>query len=262
LGSFSGLEYMKRILVSNDDGYNAKGIELLAEALRSFAEVIVIAPETNHSGASNSLTLTRPLTVRQAANGYYYVNGTPSDCVHIALTGILKHKPDLVVSGINNGANLGEDTLYSGTVAAATEGYLFGIPSIAFSLTERNWPHIEAAVEIAVHIVRHQLAQPRQAPCLLSVNIPPLPKHEPENICVARLGRRHPSQPVIEATNPSGETIYWIGPTGEVADAGSDTDFGIIKQGKISVTPLRLDLTHYDELSITHEWLEGLCVNP
>ena len=218
---------MKRILVSNDDGYNAKGIELLAEALRSFAEVIVIAPETNHSGASNSLTLTRPLTVRQAANGYYYVNGTPSDCVHIALTGILKHKPDLVVSGINNGANLGEDTLYSGTVAAATEGYLFGIPSIAFSLTERNWPHIEAAVEIAVHIVRHQLAQPRQAPCLLSVNIPPLPK-----------------------------------PAGEVADAGSDTDFGIIKQGKISVTPLRLDLTHYDELSITHEWLEGLCVNP
>src|SRR5690606_6711264 len=221
-----------RILVSNDDGYNAPGLEALAQSLKGLGDLTVVAPETNCSGSSNSLTLNRPLSVRQANNGFYYVNGTPSDCVHIALTGILKHKPDLVVSGINNGANLGEDTLYSGTVAAATEGYLFGIPSIAFSLTERNWPHIEAAVEIAVHIVRHQLAQPRQAPCLLSVNIPPLPKHEPENICVARLGRRHPSQPVIEATNPSGETIYWIGPTGEVADAGSDTDFGIIKQGK------------------------------
>ena len=246
----------KHILVSNDDGYNAKGLELLVEALKPWADVTVFAPEVNHSGASNSLTLTRPLNVRQANNGFYYVNGTPSDCVHIALTGILQKKPDIVVSGINNGANLGEDTLYSGTVAAATEGYLFGYPSVAFSLTERNWPNIEAAVEIAVHIIKHMLDNPKDKPVLLNVNIPPLESHDPKNIRVTRLGKRYPSQAVIQSENPQGEPIYWIGPVGATLDLSDDTDFGAINLGHVAVTPLRLDLTHYDQLAMAKEWIE------
>ncbi len=247
---------MKRILVSNDDGYNADGVQALAEALREFAEVTVVAPEVNHSGASNSLTLNRPLSVRRTPSGDYYLNGTPSDCVHVALTGLLDERPDLVVSGINNGANLGEDTLYSGTVAAATEGYLFGIPSIAFSLTEKNWPELEAAAKISADIVRHQLANPFPAPVLLSVNIPPAPEHHWSSLRVTRLGRRHPSQPVIKSTNPAGEPIYWIGMVGEVADFADDTDFGATSQGLISVTPLQLDLTHYKQLNQARSWVE------
>lgn len=247
---------MKRILVSNDDGYNADGLQALAAALRDIAQVTVVAPEVNHSGASNSLTLNRPLSVRRSREGDYYLNGTPSDCVHVALTGLLEEQPDLVVSGINNGANLGEDTLYSGTVAAATEGYLFGIPSIAFSLTERNWPELEAATRIAAQIVQHQLANPFPAPVLLSVNIPPAPNHDWNSLRVTRLGRRHPSQPVIKATSPAGEPVYWIGQVGEVADFADDTDFGAISQGLVSVTPLQLDLTHYKQLNQARNWVE------
>lgn len=173
-----------------------------------------------------------------------------------ALTGLLDYRPDLVVSGINNGANLGEDTLYSGTVAAATEGFLFGIPSIAFSLTEKNWPELEAATKIAVQIVQHQLANPFPAPVLLSVNIPPLPEHHWSSLRVTRLGRRHPSQPVIKSTNPAGEPIYWIGMVGEVADFAEDTDFGATSQGLISMTPLQLDLTHYKQLNQARSWVE------
>ena len=247
------------ILVSNDDGYNARGLEALVEALRDLAEVTVVAPEVNHSGASNSLTLTRPLAVRHAPNGFIYVNGTPSDCVHIAMTGLLGTRPDLVVSGINNGANMGDDTLYSGTVAAAAEGYLFGVPSLAFSLVERGWAHLETAVDAARKLVAHQLAHPAGESLLLNVNVPNLPLDQLRGVQATRLGKRHPSQPVIPASTPYGETVYWIGPAGAANDAGSGTDFDAIEQGYVSVTPLRLDLTDQARLGQITGWVNNLC---
>jgi 5'-nucleotidase len=247
------------ILVSNDDGYNARGLEVLVEALRDLAEITVVAPEVNHSGASNSLTLSRPLSVRHAPNGFMYVNGTPSDCVHVALTGLLDRRPDLVVSGINNGANMGDDTLYSGTVAAAAEGYLFGIPSIAFSLVERGWGHLDAAVAYARQLVAHQLSQPLKVTSLLNVNFPNLPEREIKGMRTTRLGKRHPSQPVIRSATPYGETVYWIGPAGDARDATEGTDFDAITQGYVSVTPLRLDLTHHDHIDQVSNWIGPLC---
>lgn len=243
-----------RILVSNDDGYNAPGIEALARALSGLGEITVVAPETNHSGASNSLTLNRPLSVRTAANGFHYVNGTPSDCVHVALTGgLIADRPDLVVSGINNGANLGEDTLYSGTVAAASEGYLFGIPSIAFSLIEKGWAHLDDAARAARQIVERQLAHPMGA-VLLSVNIPSRRYEDLTGYAVTRLGKRHPSQPVVRTTTPYGDTVYWIGPVGQASDAGPGTDFHAVAQGSVSLTPLRLDLTQHEQLDALRGW--------
>lgn len=250
-----------RILVSNDDGYNAPGLEALVRALKGLGDITVIAPETNCSGSSNSLTLNRPLWVREASNGYFYVNGTPSDCVHIALTGMLDFRPDLVVSGINNGANMGEDTLYSGTVAAATEGYLFGIPSIAFSLVEKGWEHIEAAASIARRVVERQTSEPLAEHFLLNVNIPALPAQAIREMRVTRLGKRHPSEPVVKSNTPYGETVYWIGPVGRVSDSSPDTDFGAIEQNAVSITPLRFDLTHYDQLDLVRGWAEPLCVS-
>jgi len=250
-----------RILVSNDDGYSAPGLEALVSALEGLGELIVVAPETNHSGASNSLTLNRPLAVRTAANGYTCVNGTPSDCVHVALTGLLDARPDLVVSGINNGANMGDDTLYSGTVAAATEGYLFGIPAIAFSLVQKGWEHLPAAAAVARRIVERQLAEPLEAPVLLNVNIPNLPLQAVKGVQVTRLGKRHPSEPVVRTTTPYGETVYWIGPAGMAADAAPGTDFDAIVQGAVSVTPLRLDLTHHEQIAEVRTWAEPLCEN-
>ncbi|HBI82993.1 5'/3'-nucleotidase SurE [Orrella sp. NBD-18] len=247
------------ILVSNDDGYNAKGLEVLVESLRGLGEITVVAPEINHSGASNSLTLSRPLAVRQAPNGFIYVNGTPSDCVHIAMTGLLDHRPDLVISGINNGANMGDDTLYSGTVAAAAEGFLFGIPSIAFSLVERGWKHIDSAAHHARLIVEHQLNNPINQQCLLNVNFPDLPIDRIKGIRTTRLGKRHPSQPVIPTSTPAGETVYWIGPAGHAMDAADGTDFDAIEHGFVSVTPLRLDLTHQDQLSSIESWIGPIC---
>jgi len=246
------------ILISNDDGYTAPGIEALAASLSKFADVTVFAPEVNHSGASNSLTLNRPLFVKEAANGFFYVNGTPSDCVHVALTGVLKQKPDLVVSGINNGANMGDDTLYSGTVAAATEAYLFGIPAIAFSLSGRAWFGLDQATEIAVRIVKQQIAQPIQAPVLLNVNIPSFAEGQIQGTKVTRLGKRHPSQPVVAAKTPYGESVYWIGPAGDAVDASEGTDFAAIAEGYVSLTPLRLDLTHYDQLPSISAWAQSL----
>jgi len=243
------------ILVSNDDGYSAPGLIALVESLRGLAEVTVVAPETNHSGASNSLTLSRPLAVRHAANGFIYVNGTPSDCVHVALTGLLDRRPDLVVSGINNGANMGDDTLYSGTVAAASEGYLFGIPSIAFSLVSKSWSNLEAAVAQAHQLVAHQLAQPFAGPVLLNVNFPDLPLAQVKGVLATRLGKRHPSQPVVRSATPYGETVYWIGPSGAANDATEGTDFDAITKGYASVTPLRLDLTQHAQLGQMAEWL-------
>ena len=236
-----------RILISNDDGYLAPGLAALAEALSSVAEIVVVAPDSNRSGASNSLSLDRPLTVQQAANGFYFVNGTPTDCVHIALTGLLASPPDLVVSGINNGQNMGDDTLYSGTVAAATEGFLFGVPAIAFSQVEHGWAHVDAAARVARDLVLHQLdGLPR--PFLLNVNIPNRPFEGLGVYRATRLGRRHQSEPVIRSQDPRGRDIYWIGPPGAMRDAGPGTDFHATAQGDISLTPLQVDLTHRDQL--------------
>ncbi|BBO59304.1 5'/3'-nucleotidase SurE [Mycoavidus sp. B2-EB] len=244
-----------RILLSNDDGYLAPGLAALYEALKPLGEVTVLAPERNCSGASNSLTLSRPLSVFTAANGFRYLNGTPTDCVHIALTGILDYKPDLVVSGINNGQNMGEDTLYSGTVAAATEGFMFGVPAFAFSLADKGWAHLGAAARVAGDIVAHYLAHPLAAPFLLNINIPNRAYHDLGEWCVTRLGKRHPSQSVIQQMSPEGEPVYWIGPAGDVCDASEGTDFHAVEHGRVSVTPLQLDLTHTQLLPCVQDWV-------
>jgi len=253
--SFLGYNPRMQILLSNDDGYLAPGLAALYEALISFAEVTVMAPEQNCSGASNSLTLSRPLSIqRSVSTGFYYVNGTPTDSVHIALTGMLETKPDLVVSGINNGQNMGDDTLYSGTVAAATEGIMFGVPSIAFSLADKEWTHLDAAARVAADIVAHYCAHPLSDRTLLNVNIPNRPYEALQGWRITRLGKRHPSQPVIRQTNPRGEPIYWIGPAGDVLDASEDTDFYAITHGFVSITPLQLDLTHTRMLPAVRDW--------
>jgi 5'-nucleotidase len=244
------------ILVANDDGYFAPGLAALVEAVKPLADVVVVAPETNHSGASNSLTLNRPLSVHTAANGYTYLNGTPSDCVHVALTGLLDRRPDLVIAGINNGQNMGEDTLYSGTVAAATEGYLFGIPAIAFSQVNKGWAHLDAAAQVARELVQRAIERPLQPHTLLNVNIPNIPRDQMTGMRVTRLGKRHPSEPVARSRSPFGDEIFWIGPAGRVADDAPGTDFHAVAQGAISITPLRLDLTHLDQIASVREWTE------
>jgi 5'-nucleotidase len=238
-----------KILVSNDDGYLAPGIIALAEALRPLAEIIVVAPDSNRSASSNSLTLDRPLSVQRADNGFYFVNGTPTDCVHIALTGGIAFKPDLIVSGINQGQNMGDDTLYSGTVAAATEGFLFGIPAIAFSQVDKGWAHVDAAARIARDIVERDF-HTLQKPYLLNVNIPNLPYGEIKGIKATRLGKRHESEAVIKAQDPHGREIFWIGPAGKAKDAGEGTDFHAVTNGFVSVTPLQIDLTHTGQLDV------------
>ena len=237
-----------RILISNDDGYLAPGIVALADALAAIADIVVVAPDSNRSGASNSLSLDRPLSVQRAANGFYFVNGTPTDCVHVALTGMLLERPDLVVSGINNGPNMGDDTLYSGTVAAATEGFLFGIPAIAFSQGAYGWANIDAAARLARDIVQRRFDE-LQKPYLLNVNIPNLPYEQLDQVVATRLGRRHAAEPVIKALDPRGREIFWIGPPGATKDAGEGTDFHALAQGKVSITPLQIDLTHRAQLA-------------
>lgn len=243
------------ILVSNDDGYFSPGIAALARAMEAFGRVTVVAPEADRSGASNSLTLDRPLYVRQSSSGFHYVNGTPTDCVHVAVTGFLQQRPDLIVSGINNSANLAEDTLYSGTVAAAMEGYLLGIPAIAFSLASRSFDHLETAVAVACKTVSHLLAQPFSSPRLLNVNIPSVPLDELKGYELTRLGRRHLAQPVETAVSPRGETVYWVGPPGGQREAGPGTDFHAINQSRVSITPLRVDLGDQDGFQEVGQWL-------
>ena len=238
-----------RILISNDDGYLAPGINALADALASVADIVVVAPDSNRSGASNSLSLDRPLSVTRAANGFYFVNGTPTDCVHIALTGMLDYRPDLIVSGINNGQNMGDDTLYSGTVAAATEGFLFGVPAIAFSQVEYGWAHIDSAAKVARDLVLRRFDE-LPSPYLLNVNIPNLPYEQLTTFAATRLGRRHQAEPVIRAQDPRGREIFWIGPPGATRDAGEGTDFHATTQGQVSITPLQIDLTHKLQLDL------------
>ncbi len=245
-----------RILLSNDDGYFAPGIDYLARALADLGEITVVAPERDRSGASNSLTLDRPLSLRRTANGFYHVNGTPTDCVHLAVTGMLDTLPDMVVSGINHGANMGDDTIYSGTVAAATEGYLLGVPAIAVSLVGKSGTHFATAAHVAHQLVQRYLANPVKEPMLLNVNVPDIPLAELKGIKVTRLGRRHKAEPVVKATTPRGETVYWVGAAGEAADAGEGTDFHAVANNYASVTPLQIDLTHSAQLAMIQDWMK------
>lgn len=244
-----------RILLSNDDGYFAPGLSILAQTLAEIAEVVVVAPERNRSGASNSLTLDRPLTVRQAPNGFYFVNGTPTDCVHLAVTGLLDPLPDMVISGINDGANMGDDTIYSGTVAAAMEGYLLGIPSIAISMARHAPQNFNTAARVVLEMVRRFQTNSFPPPVLLNINVPDVPYSEIKGLKVVRLGKRHKAEPVVRSTTPRNETVYWVGAAGGAQDAGDGTDFHAVEHGMVAVTPLQIDLTQYAQLNALNSWL-------
>ena len=244
-----------KILLSNDDGYFSPGIECLARFLSEVAEITVVAPERDRSGASNSLTLDRPLSFRRSANGFYYVNGTPTDCVHLAVTGVLDELPDMVVSSINQGANMGDDTLYSGTVAAATEGFLLGVPSIAVSLCSKEGRHYETAGRVALEMVQMLREKNVAKPLLLNVNVPDVPYEELRGKVATRLGKRHKAEAVVSLVSPRNEKMYWIGAAGAAQDAGESTDFYAVSQNQVSVTPLQIDLTHYTQLPLVRTWL-------
>ena len=244
-----------RILISNDDGYFAPGITLLAEVLASLAEVTIVAPERDRSGSSNSLTLDRPLTVRRARDRVFFVNGTPTDCVHLAVTGLLPDLPDIVIAGINHGANMGDDTIYSGTVAAATEGFLLGIPSIAISLAAEGGDHFTTAGQVALDLVkRFQRGAPVE-PVLLNVNVPDVEHGKVRGMRVTRLGKRHKAEPVVKSSTPRGEAVYWVGAAGGAQDAGEGTDFHAVAANQVSVTPLQMDLTRFSQLDTVRDWL-------
>lgn len=245
-----------RILLSNDDGYFAPGLAALAEALAGLAEIVVVAPEQNRSGASNSLTLDRPLMLKKAASGFYFVNGTPTDCVHLAITGMLDKLPDIIVSGINSGANMGDDTIYSGTVAAATEGFLLGIPSIAISLTSFEGNNFATAGRVARDLVERFIRNPVKEPVLLNVNVPDIPHDRLRGVEVTRLGRRHKAEPVVRMQSPRNETVYWVGAAGAAADAGPGTDFEAVDRGAVSITPLQIDLTNTAQLPSIRRWMQ------
>ncbi len=244
-----------RILISNDDGYFAPGLACLAQHLATLGEVTVVAPERDRSGASNSLTLNRPLNLKRAASSFHYVDGTPTDCVHLAVTGMLEIQPDIVVSGINAGANMGDDTIYSGTVAAATEGFLLGIPAIAVSMVRHDPAHYDTAGRVAVELVQRFMKQQRPQPWLLNVNVPDIPYEQLQGMEVTRLGKRHKAEPVIKASNPHGQPIYWVGPAGKAQDAGAGTDFHAVAQNRVSITPLQIDLTQYSQMDAVRGWL-------
>ncbi|ABQ54685.1 TPA: 5'/3'-nucleotidase SurE [Legionella pneumophila] len=249
-----------KILVSNDDGVLAPGIKILANELSTLGEVKVVAPDRNRSGASNSLTLTQPLRVKQLDNGYYSVDGTPTDCVHLALTGFLEPIADIVVSGINEGANLGDDVLYSGTVAAAMEGRYLGLPAIAISMVGDNIQHYETAAIIAKQLVIKLSANKLPSQTILNVNVPDLPLNQIRGMQVTRLGTRHSAEPIIKEYDPRGRPIYWVGPPGIEADAGAGTDFFAIKTGHVSITPLHLDMTHYKLFDHLSNLLNEICI--
>lgn len=246
-----------RILLSNDDGYFAPGLVCLAEVLSEIAEVVVVAPERDRSGSSNSLTLDRPLSLHKSHNGFYYVNGTPTDCVHLAVTGMLEDMPDMVISGINKGANMGDDTIYSGTVAAATEGFLLGIPSFAVSLVDSSNGNYRTAARVAADMVMRFKRQKISGAVLLNINVPDIDYRSIKGMEVTRLGRRHKAEPVIKSSSPRGDAVYWVGAAGPAQDAGEGTDFYAIAHGFVSVTPLQIDLTRYDQQDFITAWLKS-----
>lgn len=246
------------ILICNDDGYLAPGIAVLARVAAEFANVRVVAPERDRSGVSNSLTLDRPLHLREADNGFYYVSGTPTDCIHLALHALPEFKPGLVLSGINNGANMGDDTLYSGTVAAATEAYLLGIPAVAFSLNDFSGRYWATAEKAAWIMLSHLLKKPPEQPVLWNVNIPAVAPEDIQGCKITRLGRRHHVQSVVPARNPRGEAVYWIGPVGDISDRETGTDFAESEAGYITVTPLQIDLTDYATMAGVAGFWQGV----
>ncbi len=244
-----------KILLSNDDGYFAPGLNVLASHLAKIAEITVVAPERNRSGASNSLTLDRPLSVRKAGNGFFYVNGTPTDCVHLALTGLMTSPPDMVISGINDGANMGDDTIYSGTVAAAMEGYLLDIPSIAVSMSQHEATHFDTAARITVELVQHYLKTGFAKPTLLNVNVPDLPYDALKGKVITRLGKRHKAEPAIQLKTPRNETVYWVGAAGQPNDGGEGTDFYAVAHQQVSISPIQVDLTKHSQMDELKNWL-------
>mgnify|MGYP003638163433 CR=1 FL=1 len=246
------------ILISNDDGYLAPGLLALAKSLATVAEVTVVAPDRNRSAASNSLTLEMPLRVQQMENGFFSVDGTPTDCVHLAITGLLDIEPDIVFSGINNGENMGDDVLYSGTVAAATEGRFMGLPSIAISMNSSQPAHYETAAYVAVQLFKGLLNEKLPNDTILNVNVPDLPLSEIKGFKATRLGQRHRSEAVIEARDPRNKIIYWVGPPGGQQDAGEGTDFHAVEHQYVSITPLQIDLTNYNRLTDVNNWLKGI----
>jgi 5'-nucleotidase len=247
-----------RILLSNDDGYQARGIRCLADALAAHGKVDVVAPERDRSGASNSLTLDQPLRPRIAENGFVYVDGTPTDCVHLAITGLLQEEPDIVVSGINAGANLGDDVIYSGTVAAAMEGRFLGLPAIAVSLICDGSDHYETAARVVTALLEEMVSSPMPADTILNINVPDVPLSRLGGLEVTRLGQRHKAEPVIRSVDPGGESIYWVGPPGAEQDAGRGTDFHAVRAGFASITPMQVDLTRHRSLAQTAEWVHGI----
>jgi 5'-nucleotidase len=246
------------ILITNDDGYLAPGIRALAQELALVADISVVAPERNRSGASNSLTLMRPLRVEQSTDGYYYVDGTPTDCVHLALSGLLDNPPDMVVSGINAGPNLGDDVLYSGTVAAAMEGRYLGLPAIAVSLLGKPATYFSSAAQITRRVVERLTHRPLPDDTLLNLNVPDLPSDEIVAIEATRLGFRHKSEPMVKQQDPHGRPIYWVGPPGEAQDAGPGTDFFAVEHATASITPMQIDLTRHHGIAPLQSWLEAL----
>jgi 5'-nucleotidase len=243
------------ILISNDDGYLAEGIGALAKALSDYATISVVAPDRNRSAASNSLTLDMPLRATLAHNGFTKVDGTPTDCVHLAITGLLENEPNMVFAGINHGANLGDDVLYSGTVAAATEGRFLGLPAVAISLVGDHPEHFDTAAEVAVILLKQIIEKPLPENTILNVNVPDLSFAELKGFRACRLGQRHKSEPIIQSQDQRGRRIYWVGAAGEEQDAGEGTDFHAINNGYVSVTPLQLDLTFYEKLDTLENWL-------
>ena len=246
------------LLLSNDDGHRAIGLRTLAKALGDVAQLTVVAPDRNRSGASNSLTLDQPLRAGTDELGFIFVNGTPTDCVHLAITGLLSHEPDMVISGINAGGNMGDDVLYSGTVAAAMEGRFLGFPAIAVSLVLAQGRNYQTAARVVLKLLeRIPLAQMPPA-TILNVNVPDLPASAIKGVQTTRLGHRHRAEPVVKGTDPRGETVYWVGPPGDEQDAGPGTDFHAVRNGYVSVTPLGVDLTRHDVLELTQTWAQGL----
>ena len=249
-----------KILVSNDDGYRSEGIRRLREALATLAEVTVVAPDRNKSGASNSLTLDVPLRVFEAEPGVYFVPGTPTDCVHLAISGLFEFEHDMVVSGVNDGPNLGDDVLYSGTVAAAVEGRFLGLPTIAVSLCSSGagGGHFATGAEVARRLVAQLLQRPLEPALILNVNVPDVPFAQLKGFRSSRLGFRHRSAPVMRAQDPRGRPVYWVGAAGTEQDAGPGTDFDTVARGYVSITPLQVDLTRHAALPALATWLEGL----
>ena len=246
-----------KILVSNDDGYQSPGLRVLAAALQEIADVVVVAPERDRSGASNSLTLDVPLRATLTEAGFFRVDGTPTDCVHLAITGLLDVEPDLVVAGINHGPNLGDDVLYSGTVAAATEGRFLGLPAIAVSMESHEPRHLDTAALVVVRLVKRLRQAPLESNLILNVNIPDRPFEELAGFAATRLGHRHKAEPVVASRDPRGRTIYWVGTAGPEQDAGPGTDFHALRHGFVSVTPLQVDLTRHAIIEPLGRWLDA-----